>query len=322
MRESTQHSVLGAFIIGAIIIISIGFLLMAGQGYDKNAQKVVMVFDGSVKGLTIGAPVALRGVNIGEVTDIRVRLKGDNNLSLLMEVEALLDESRVTRGQGNSQIGQELIVSGLRAQLNTQSLLTGLLYIQLDFFPGTESILRDTNAKYLEIPTIPSPFEQLINDFGQLNLPRLASDLQKTVAALRHMTESEDFQALPQTVNSALTASEAIATETMGLLARLEPKIDETLSSTAKVANTLEQDLPAISQHISDSLTQLDSTLRSFERAGENLSGVLNPDSPTLYKVNETLESLSRASDSLNRLAQSLEEQPQSLILGRPEESR
>ena len=322
MRESTQHSVLGAFIIGAIIIISIGFLLMAGQGYDKNAQKVVMVFDGSVKGLTIGAPVALRGVNIGEVTDIRVRFKGDNDLSLLMEVEALLDESRVTRGQGNSQIGQELIVSGLRAQLNTQSLLTGLLYIQLDFFPGTESILRDANAKYFEIPTIPSPFEQLIDDFGQLNLPRLASDLQKTVAALRHMTESEDFQALPQTVNSALTASEALATETMGLLARLEPKIDETLSSTAKVANTLEQDLPAISQHISDSLTQLDSTLRSFERAGENLSGVLNPDSPTLYRVNETLESLSRASESLSRLAQSLEEQPQSLLLGRPEESR
>ena len=323
MANKSTNVLLGGFVIGAVAIVVSVFLLLAGNGYNKSAQKIVMVFDSSVKGLTVGAPVALRGVNIGEVTSIRALLHNDDKLDLVMEVEAILQKGRVTRQyQDAESMNQELIASGLRAQLNTQSLLTGLLYIQLDFFPDTEATLRAPESELLEVPTIPSRIEMLFEDIGRLDLPRLVSDLQRTALAIRRFSENEDFQTLPTTINESLARTVAIAEETQALLARLEPKVDQTLSGTASAARTLETQLPLIADNINVSLRQLDATLVTIEGTGNSIENLLDPDAPLIYGLNRTLADLTRASRAISSLARSVEEQPQSLILGRPEKTQ
>lgn len=320
MSERTTHTLLGAFVLGGLIIAVIGFMMTAGERYDRNSsQQIVMVFDGSVTGLNKGAPVALRGAEIGEVTDIRVRFEEGSALNLFMEVEAVINESKVTRqSDAERTITRELIDAGLRAQLDNQSLVTGLLYVQLDFFPDTPIQLRALGSELFEIPTVSSPFEQLVNQFDQLNLPQLAADMQAVAKSLRSVAESEAFKSLPANANQALTSTAAIADETRSLLARLEPQIEQTLASTTAAAKTAELQLPQIADGINTSLDQLNTTLASLERAGDQLNRVLDPDSPTLYNLNRTLVEAARASRALNTLARSLEEQPQSLLLGRP----
>ncbi|MGB1438900.1 MAG: MlaD family protein, partial [Luminiphilus sp.] len=123
MQEKTAHTLLGAFILSALAIAVVATLLVAGRGYDAaNSQTVIMVFDGSVYGLNKGAPVAIRGANIGQVTDIRVRLQHADELRLWMEVEAVINRAAVAAvADGDATLGPELINSGLRAQLNNSS---------------------------------------------------------------------------------------------------------------------------------------------------------------------------------------------------------
>jgi paraquat-inducible protein B len=133
MGNKANSAAIGAFIVGALAIAVAALLYISGSGWGQERSKVVMVFDGSVKGLSVGAPVALRGVQIGQVTEINLILDTDT-IEIIMLVEAEIETGNVTRrGDSEGNFTDELIARGMRAQLNSQSLLTGLLYIQLDF---------------------------------------------------------------------------------------------------------------------------------------------------------------------------------------------
>lgn len=329
MQEKSAHTLLGAFILVGLLIAVGLTLLVAGQGYDsRSAQKVVMIFDGSVFGLNKGAPVAIRGANIGQVTDIRVRLQEGNDVRLWMEVEAVIDGGAVEAISNQSgTMGPALVDAGLRAQLNNSSFLTGLLYVQLDFFPNTAAQRRAPDSDYFEIPTIPSPFDQLVMDFNTLNLPRLAADLQETAGAVRALTTGDAFQQIPESANQVLNSVNHVSEQLQALIARLEPKLVETLDSatsaadsTAEIARALEAQLPQLAEETRATLQQLNTTLAHFDDAAQNASLALEPDSPLLYNLNHTLSEIAKASRAINALSRSLEESPQSLLLGRPVE--
>ena len=190
----------------------------------------------------------------------------------------------------------------------------------LDFFPNTAIIRRAGGSERFEIPTIPSPFEKLAQDFDQLNLPLLASNVQAIASAMRTFTEDDAFQRLPQTAQQTLASSTELADQLKRVIERLEPKLEQTMASTTAAALTAERELPTIARQIQASLEQLNVTLASVEQTAHDTSALLDPDQPTMYNLNYTLNEISRAARSLNLLARSLEEEPQSLLLGRPGE--
>ena len=108
MSEKPHSVAIGAFIIGALLILVTAILFAVGSGFGTR-EKIVMVFDGSVKGLNIGASVALRGVQVGQVTDIDVILDSDT-LDFIMVVESDFYEDRIKRiGKNDSDLTEELI---------------------------------------------------------------------------------------------------------------------------------------------------------------------------------------------------------------------
>jgi paraquat-inducible protein B len=124
MSERTSSVLVGAFVIGAIVIAVATGLYFAGGGGGGKKSKVVMVFGGSLRGLTIGAPIALRGVTIGQVTDIDLLLDADSG-EVTMAVVGEIDPGTVkVEGRVTDLLRDELVARGLRAQLNPQSLLT------------------------------------------------------------------------------------------------------------------------------------------------------------------------------------------------------
>ena len=114
MSEKQQTVAIGAFVIGASLILLATLLFLLGSGFGKK-EKVVMVFDGSVKGLNIGAPLALRGVKVGEVTDIDLILDSAKT-NVIMQVEANFDAQNIHRkGIADVDLTEELISRGMRA---------------------------------------------------------------------------------------------------------------------------------------------------------------------------------------------------------------
>ncbi len=168
MSKQANPTLIGIFVAGAIGLIVAGILIISGGKLlltDKT--NYVLYFKGSVKGLNIGSPVSFRGVNIGTVTDIQL-VVGEQESDIRIPVIVEIDNTKFLSSQtGKSMMGDddsiaELVTAGLRAQLQLQSLLTGQLFIQIDFFPNTEANLVEDNRyrrSYKEIPTIPTPIE-------------------------------------------------------------------------------------------------------------------------------------------------------------------
>src|ERR671934_959271 len=138
---------------------------------DRLADSYVLVFDQSVRGLQPGAPVDFRGINVGEVVAIHTQYDPDTQkISIPVEIKVYPERftSRLRGGapksgrlSRNGKLVAGLVDKGLRAQLRTGSLLTGQLYVALDFFPNAPRAKLDLAQSPPELPTAPSTLEDL-----------------------------------------------------------------------------------------------------------------------------------------------------------------
>jgi paraquat-inducible protein B len=317
MSEKPHTVAIGAFVVGALLIAISTVIFVLGSGFGIQRNKVVMVFDGSVKGLTVGAPVALRGVQIGQVTDIELILDTDT-VEVIMLVEAeLRDDNIRRRGKSSVDLTEELISRGMRAQLNTQSLLTGLLYIQLDFHPDTPVNLVDIEAPYLQIPTIPTGLERLTREVEAIDIAKIASDLEATVAGLNTFVTSEGFQAIPDELQDALTSVTTLSEDLRTQLHSTGPRLDKALDGANQTLAHADQELVRISALVQANLEVLEGAISAFREAMQQVDGFVSPDSATTHELNRALREISSAGRALQALAKTLEAQPEALIRGK-----
>lgn len=316
MSERPHTVAIGAFVAGAILIALTTFLFLIGSGLGGK-QKVIMAFDGSVTGLNIGAPVALRGVQVGKVTNIEVILDA-NSLELIMLVEAEFDPDAISiRGAVKDDLTDELLARGLRAQLNTQSLLTGLLYIQLDFHPDTELRLADIESTYFQFPTIPTDLERIARTLQDIDVAALAEQLTEMVQNVNNLVGNDDLQSLPTGTSDALQSLVDLSNQLQAQLSSSGPRLDEVLDGAASSLETTARELPAIYSLVQRNLDILEQAMMAFDETLAGVEGLVAQDSPTLFQLNKTLEEMARTSRSLQSLARVLEENPEALLRGR-----
>ena len=316
MSEKPHTVAIGAFVLGAILIAVATVLLLMGSGFGTK-ETVVMVFDGSVKGLSVGAPLALRGVKVGEVTDIDLVLDSDT-ASATMIVEANFNKNNIRQeGDPDVNLTEELIKSGLRAQLNTQSLLTGLLYIELDFHPKTAAHLVKINSPYLQIPTIETDLERFTKTLQNIDFSKLNTQIDNISSSIDSLVSSKDFQALPAGMNTTLTSLRELSTQLQGQLATSGPKLDILLDETSVTVNNVNKDLPQLSALVESNLAALNAAILTFQHGMTGIDALVSPDSAVLYRLNNALAEMTRAGRSLQSLASTLQEQPESVIIGK-----
>ena len=309
MSEERAHSVaIGGFIVGALLIALATLLFVLGSGLGSDRSKVVMVFDSSVKGLSVGAPVTLRGVEIGQVTGINLLLDS-NTAKLIMQVEAELSGESIQMTERPSvALIDDLIGRGLRAQLGLQSLLTGLLYIQLDFHPETPVDLLAIDTEYTQIPTIPTELERIVSQIEGLDIAQMAANLQSIAANVNAFVEQAPFQQLPADVGLTLATA--------------GPGIDRVLNNSNTLVSEAAEALPRLTTLLEDNMTVLRNATARFESTMGEIDGLVSADSATAYRLNEALRELALAGRALQMLAKTLEEQPESLLRGKSENSQ
>jgi paraquat-inducible protein B len=320
MSEKPHTVAIGAFVIGALLIAITMVIFALGTGFGRQSEKVVMVFEGSVKGLNVGAPVALRGVQIGQVTAVELMLNADN-LDLTMLVEAELNNTNIKRlGNSTKDVTDGLIARGLRAQLKTQSLLTGLLYIQLDFHPDKPLVLATIDSDLTQIPTIPTDLEQIARKIEEVDLAQLAQEAQDTIYGLSAFVTSDAFQSLPGELQNTLVSVNKLSDELNGQLATTGPRLDQVLNGASQALTGANAELPKLAELAQKNLSVLNDAIQAFENTMVNIDSLVSPGSATAYQLNKALRELTLASRAIQELANMLDRQPESLLRGKQEE--
>src|SRR5271154_2466973 len=174
MGKRINPATVGAFVLGAIGLILVAIVVFGSGNLFRKTHEFVIYFGGDINGLRVGAPVKFKGVEIGQVSRIRLRLEQEVNQNsgklkadVRIPVVIELDEEKIVSHGGNTidlsdpHTIPNLIREGLRAQLGSDSFVTGLLYVALDIQPNTPiQMVAPPGAPLQEIPAVPNTLEQ------------------------------------------------------------------------------------------------------------------------------------------------------------------
>ncbi len=194
----------------------------------------VASFSDSVRGLTRGAPVEFRGIQVGQVEDLSLEINGDDNKGKVAVLLALEPERFTALGSRPGPVDRiipALVARGLRAQLKTGSLLTGSLFVDLGFQAGAPRRAMGRHGAYAEIPTVPSSMEALLS-----NLSKFAARLEK----LPLEDVVEQLRTSLPVLKSTLRQAEALLTR---LNQETAPQAQATLQQAQATLATLEKTL-------------------------------------------------------------------------------
>jgi paraquat-inducible protein B len=311
MSRRANPTVIGAFVVGAVVLVVISVLLLA-RGNPFAAQPTyAMFFQGSVYGLQVGAPVIFRGVRVGTVTGIRLDIGPGENLEIPVTVETNPRNIRfIGPEEGQSVSIQKLIQRGLRAQLSLQSLLTGQLYVDLDFHPGKPAVFRAGRPGVHEIPTIESPREVLAQRLENFPVDKLAA----AVENMNKLLVSLQDQVGPLSKEAQGTFADA--RDTLGSARRML----ESANGAAIAARGAMGNIEHITGRDSELLRNANSALQQLAEAARSARDLTSSRSAVIYNLNDTLTEIRRAARSLRTLADTMERHPESVIWGRKPE--
>ena len=171
----------------------------------KRTDRFVLYFEGSVKGLSIGAPVMFRGVSIGSVKDISL-IYDEKAGTIMLPVIVDIEQGRIKGGPSFGEKGgdKKMIALGLRGKLEIQSFLTGQLMISFDFYPDKTAVLRGIFKGYPELPTLPTSTD-IFELMNELPIKEIARDIQSTAKGIDHMINSSDLQESLREAHDTLT---------------------------------------------------------------------------------------------------------------------
>lgn len=325
MSTSKNSSLaIGTFIVGAIILIFAALLFFSGGRLFTNKEHVIMYFEGTVQGLQVGAPVKLKGVVLGEITDIKINFQNyDKKIttpqSIITAVSADLIMERINRQTANAKDGffNEAIQNGLRAQLNFQSFLTGLLYVELDFYPNTPVKLYSLQTKYRELPTIATGLEEFTKTIQEMNLKGLANNLNHFTTQMNAIVDSGEIQTMIANISRAANSIEKTSNNANKEIAQLSQNLNKTREQLDTLLTQLNTQTPKIAESVNVSLQEFHNSLEQLNRTTVTINDTFSEDAPLVNQLTTTLDDISRSAQAFRNLSETLDQQPESILRGR-----
>lgn len=331
MGKRANPAVVGAFVVGAVVLAVAAVALFGSGRLFRTTYPYVVFFSGDVNGLNVGAPVKLKGVEVGVVSKIMLNVGQSSiverspsdieaqglSIPVIIELEAEALTDRGAMLTPDPHTIQRMIERGLGAELSMESFVTGVLYVKLDLDPKSEKrMVADPAVPYIEIPTQPTRFEEVerkaamfLSRLDKLDVEGLIDALTETIDGINRLVNlpalSETVELMPETVRKLNTAVDE-ASQTLASVRKLGDDLgdraDGALASLTRTAD-----------HAGEALVTARATLASVNE-------VLDPESPAFYQFSRSLEDLAAATRAIRRLAEDLERNPSSLLRGRAHE--
>lgn len=327
---------IGVFTVAGLVLTVLA-LVAAGGKWFVSQEQARMDFDSSVYGLQVGAPVVFRGVRLGQVVHVGLAPAAPGAIAVPVRVE--LDRALLLELLGESQPITEsavdrLVARGLVANLATQSLLTGQLYINLDLdldlgrppAPPAANVATPAPAAgatadgIVKIPTTRTRLQTLQAQLEQLDLAQLGRDLTAAAAAARQLVADPETQRLVQRTAAAATAMERLATRMEADWPLLAAQARATLASTERTVATAGEAATQVKELASagqPALADLRATADEVQRSAAALRQTVSSDSELHRNAVRTLEEVAQAARALRTLADTLDQHPDALLRGR-----
>nr|WP_272881583.1 MlaD family protein [Fundidesulfovibrio soli] len=319
---------IGLFVLGALVLAVLAVAAFGSGMFLTKKHKFVLYFDNSVSGLSIGSPVVFRGVPVGTVTGIGVQADA-GTLRFTIPVHIELESGKISfrsapknatllsvTGENISQLLQRLIEIGLRAQLVTQSFVTGQLAVSLDFMPESPANLKGKEGEP-EIPTVPSAFEQFSNTLRSLPLTELVDKLMAAVAGVERLVNSPQTGMIPASINTALDQATKMMNDLQARIDPLAKSMEDAVKNYATLAQNLDRRSDNLSNAADKTIENFNATLKEARAATVSIQRVVNQDSPTVTDLNKALTEIAAAAKSIRALADTLERHPEALLQGK-----
>ena len=316
-----RQAAIGAFVLGGVGLGLAAIVLFGNLHPFGRTLKAGIIFQDSVSGLAIGAPVNFRGVRVGAVDGIAVQFDPKTQTAYI-PVTVQLDSKRVvltTEADGAKLDLAHLVTQGLRAELNTQSFVTGQSEIDLDFDPASAAALHPGITDLPEIPTRQSAIQRVREQLSQLPLRELTENTNATLRSLRGLSEKLD-QSLPPLIDSLRATSDrsaaAVGTASQAIT-DLQARLDTTLGDVSKLVVTGGQ---LLTQRGGELQTVLQSSNHAVVQARDllaDLKGLTSERGADRANIDSTLRDLATAAAALRGLAHDVERNPQLLLTGR-----
>jgi paraquat-inducible protein B len=311
-------TVIGAFVVSSFAILIVALVVVGAGKIFARPTRFICMFPGNLNGLKIGAPVKVRGVQIGEVSAIRLRLDPSEGqlrqgysgfrLPVIIDLDQAMLKERGATGEGLTKQGvEDWIKRGMRAQLQTESLLTGLLYIDLDLHKGTQpNFVLEPGGPYTEIPTVATDLAQLqehlmetLDRFEKIDFKGLVSSITNAANSIKSLTGSPELR------------------DTLESLKGTVANLNQTIVAARQVLNNANAQIGPLVTDLRESSDAANKTMEATRATLEKLQQGLDPDAPLIVHLNQTLESLDQTSRSVGELTDYLQRNPSSLIRGR-----
>jgi paraquat-inducible protein B len=320
MGKRISPTLVGGFVLGGLAL-AIATVVVLGSGHlFKQKHLFALYFSSDVNGLKVGAPVKFRGVLIGSVSAILLSIGTPKEnqrareaakqyripVIIDLETKKLMRHGAVANFEDPARI-EAAVKRGLRAQLNVESLLTGLLYVDLDFRPDTPAkFYMGADSPYPEIPTVPTKLEQaattlskILSQLERVDFDALIQSLTKTANAVTDLANSSKIQTAVDSLDRAARNMGQASASVNRLAIRLDREV-----------GPVDSDLHQITEQTRAALKQTQATLAAVQMT-------LGPDSPLNYELAQTLQQTSSAARSLRELSDYLRRNPSSLVRGR-----
>ena len=326
MSKQANKTVIGIFVIGAIALVVIAIVVLGSGKFFKKTIKAVCFFEGSVGGLNIGAPVVFKGVRIGSVTDVVLRADS-KTLTFSIPVYIELEPDKITVIGARPKLGQNLktfIDRGLRAQLETQSIVTGQMQVGLDLLPDKPAKFVGAETKYPEIPTVQTPLQELAQKIQKLPIEEIFGKVSSTLDAINKVAQSPEITEAIRSLNLTLTDARKLVQNVDSRIGPLASSIQGTVDDYGKLARNADKKVETLSLGLGDTIKEIQTAVSSIEKTlGEAQATLaqarqtLSEDSTLASEITETLEEVQKGARSIRLLADYLARHPETAIWGK-----
>lgn len=326
MAARANPKMIGAFVIGGVALFVIMIVAFGSVTFFSTRIPIVMYFEGDLSGLDTGAAVNFRGVRVGSVTGVVLVLDA-KDLTAKIPVYAAIDPSRY-KVVGGPQVSvlhpgenlPKLVQLGLRAQVASESLVTGKLVVQLDLVPEAPARLVGGEPGYYEIPTIPSALAELkksvtdlLNMIASANLPALIADTRHLVSGLDQQVKGAELAATMSDARTLLRTADQSVDELRASLLKTLGTADTALQSGDRTFQDIQRTIVAARPLI----TTLQNTLKRADQLLDSANATIEPGSLLQRELITALKEIAGMARSARALADDLEKNPSSILFGK-----
>ena len=315
--KKANPTTLGLFVVLGVMLGVVAVFLFSSRARFHPMERSILYFDGSLKGLNPGAPVKFRGVTVGKVEQVLIRhnqASNDYAMPVIIAIDKKVAQSKSDRDLeiGSQERLDRLISRGFRGRLDAESLVTGVLYVGLDFEGNPPPpVFHEVTPEYQEIPTAPSGVQHFLESLERVDLPGISTKLNTLLARLDEL----DFPRINAGITNVLDAAHQLVTTPDLTNAIIAAKV--TLERAQALVNRIDNRVDPLADSLTNTLSDAQKALADLRRALQNVSRLIGPESAIGPDLSQALEELSNASRAVADLAEFLRRNPDALLTGR-----